>query len=68
METYTCLQEAICLAHKSSNPNLEKGQCSTHMQACALTLFPSTMFGGNEIILTNPKVFCSLSKNATATS
>jgi len=62
------LQEAICPAHKGSKPNLKKGQCSTHMQACALTLFLSIMFGGNEIILANPKAFCSLSKIATTTS
>jgi len=38
------------------------------MQACALTLFPSTIFGVNEIILANPKTFYSLSKIATTTS
>jgi hypothetical protein len=32
------------------------------MQACASTLFSSTMFGGNMIILVNPKPFCNLSK------
>ncbi len=65
---YTCLQEAICPAHKGSKPNLQKGQCSTHMPAYASTLFISTMFGGNGFILANPKPFCNLSKSVTSTS
>jgi hypothetical protein len=51
------LQEAICPAHKGSKPNLQKGQCSTRMQAYASLLFSSTMFGGNRIILANLKPF-----------